>query len=208
MRRPRFDSIPVATTFRSGILVVLALGLLSAAVPMSSAAQDWEQESDEDWYQPTVSQDETKPSTNWSFRTGIGFIDDPTALQLNFEAPYALDKWVSIGPMFQMGIDDNNMIIAPTMNITVTVPDLPGEEFDRLKPFALVGMGLAYIEDDNRQNDNSSVGFLINFGVGVEVQISDKLFVGTQMMFNFLPETTLGENFFYSWQVGGLRIAF
>ncbi|MFP6656473.1 MAG: outer membrane beta-barrel protein, partial [Myxococcota bacterium] len=207
-RRRLLDSITIPNTVRSGVLVFLVLMLLSAAMPLSSAAQDWRNESDDNWYQPTVEPDRSKTSTNWSFRTGIGFIDDPNALQLNFEAPYALDEWISIGPMLQIGIDDNNTIVAPTMNFTVTIPDLPGEDFDYLKPFALAGMGLAYIEDDNRQNDNSSVGFLINFGVGVEIKISEKLFIGSQMMFNFLPETTLGENFFYSWQVGGIRIAF
>ena len=110
--------------------------------------------------------------------------------------------------MFQIGLDDNNTIVAPTLNVAVTIPDLPGDDFDAFHPYGFVGIGFAYIEDDNRRNDNSSAGFLINFGVGIEYQVSQSFFLGSQMMFNFLPEKTLDEKFFYAWQVGGARIAF
>jgi len=110
--------------------------------------------------------------------------------------------------MIQVGLDAHNTIVAPTVNLTVTVPDLQGKDWDRIKPFGYVGVGFAYIEDDNRRNDNSSAGFLVDFGFGLEYQLSERLFVGSQMTFNFLPETTLGQNFFYSWQIGGLRLAF
>lgn len=194
--------------FRIAALLCLSLAMLATAVPNPSAAQDWGNESDESWSNPTTRQDGIESSTGWSFRAGIGFIDDPTAFLLNFEAPYALDQWVSVGPMIQAGIDDNNTVVAPTVNLTVKIPDLPGEDYDRVKPFGFIGIGFAYIEDDNRRNDDSSAGFLIDFGFGLEYQVSDSLFVGSQMMFNFLPETTLGQNFFYSWQVGGVRLAF
>ena len=52
------------------------------------------------------------------------------------------------------------------------------------------------------------VVFLINFGFGLEYQLTQSLFLGSQMMFNFLPKDTLGENFFYSWQIVGARVAF
>jgi len=66
----------------------------------------------------------------------------------------------------------------------------------------------AWIEDDNRRNDDSSAGFLVNFGFGIELELTPFFFVGSQMSFNFLPERTLGQDFFYAWQVGGLRVAF
>jgi hypothetical protein len=197
--------------FRIARLLGGSLALLLTAIPTPCAAQDWGSESDESnesWSSGATIQDEAQASTGWSFRAGIGFIDDPSAFLLNFEAPYAFDRRVSVGPMIQVGLDSDNTIIAPTVNLTVTIPDLPGEAWDRVKPYGLIGIGFAYIEDDNRRNDDSSAGFLINFGIGVEYELSDHLFVGSQMMFNFLPETTLGQNFFYSWQIGGLRLAF
>ena len=197
--------------FRIARLLGGSLALLLTAIPTPCAAQDWgseSDESDESWSSDATIQDEAQASTGWSFRAGIGFIDDPSAFLLNFEAPYAFDRRVSVGPMIQVGLDSDNTIIAPTVNLTVTIPDLPGEAWDRVKPYGLIGIGFAYIEDDNRRNDDSSAGFLINFGIGLEYELSDHLFVGSQMMFNFLPETTLGQNFFYSWQIGGLRLAF
>jgi hypothetical protein len=32
--------------------------------------------------------------------------------------------------------------------------------------------------------------------------------LGSNMLFNFLPEKTAGEHFFYSWQIGTMRIRF
>jgi len=205
---------PVRVGFRASILLGLCTTILSIALPGQSVAQDWGSESEDDWSQPANSTSAQGGSggrdlpLGWSARVGIGFIDDPSAFLLNFEAPYAFDQWVSAGPMFQIGLDDNNTIVAPTLNVTVTIPHLPGEKLDRIHPFGFVGMGFAYIEDDNRRNDDSSAGFLVNFGFGVEFQVSDNVLIGSQMMFNFLPEEVLEEHFFYSWQIGGVRIAF
>jgi opacity protein-like surface antigen len=195
----------------AGLRRALCLSLALLILPSTALAQDWGEESDDGWTQSPDSESTSsggETPTGWSFRAGLGFTDDPSSLLLNLEAPYAFDQWVSAGPMFQIGIDDNNTIVAPTLNVTVTIPDLPGEDFDLIHPFGFIGMGFAVIEDDNRRNDNSSTGFLVNFGFGVEYQLSDHFFLGTEMMFNFLPEETLDEHFFYSWQVLGARFAF
>ncbi len=180
-------------------LLGLCLGIVffGMALALPSEAQDWGRQADGAWAQPAT------PTTNggllsgWSLRAGIGFIDDPTALLLNIEAPYAFDRWVSAGPMFQIGLDDNNTIVAPTANLTLTIPDLPGEDLDWIQPFVFAGIGFAYIEDDNKQNDDSSAGFLVDFGFGLEFQVSESFYLGSQMIFNFLPEETLGQDFFY-----------
>lgn len=211
-----------ATAGRARRLGILLGSLIAALLVVPPAiGQDWGRE-DDDWGPPATDRrddrDWDRYPTNggglvervpgWSFRGGIGFTADPGTLLLNFELPYAFDRWVSAGPMLQVGIDDHDLIVAPTANVIVRVPDLPGEALDRVHPYALVGIGFAVIEDDNRRGDNSSAGFLIDFGVGLEVQLSEHLYLGSQMMFNFLPEETLDEDFFYSWQVGGVRIAF
>jgi hypothetical protein len=147
-------------------------------------------------------------SPGWSLRVGVGFIDDPNAFLMNFEVPYAFDQWVFAGPMLQVGIDGNNTVVAPSLNVGVAIPNMPGEALERLRPYGFLGIGFAYLEDDNRRNNDSSTGFMVNFGFGLEYELSEHFFLGSQMMFNFLPETTLGQSFFYSWQIGGLRIAF
>ena len=209
-RAPRFQA-HLRLAWRMAVLFGLFATLSSFVLPSSGLAQDWGGESDDDWSGPANSmsgQGGNELPLGWSLRAGIGFTADPDTFLLNFEMPYAFDQWVSAGPMFQIGLDDHNTIVAPTVNVTVTVPDLPGQDYDRVHPYGFVGMGFAYLEDDNRRNDNSSTGFLINFGFGLEYQVSEKFFLGSQMMFNFLPEETLEEHFFYSWQVGGARISF
>lgn len=199
---PLFALISFCSFFSCIAIVTLA--------PRPASGQDWGTGYEDDWSVPPAAASPSKDaaSTGWSVRAGIGFTVDPGTLHLNFEIPYALDPWVSIGPMIQVGLDEHDTIVAPTANITVTVPDLPGESFDRWRPFGMVGIGFAVIEDDNRRGDNSSAGLLLNVGFGLEYQVSDHLFFGSQMMFNFLPVETLDEKFFYSWQVGGLRLAF
>jgi len=136
--------IPIAIPI--GIVTAFALGLAT----QSAFAQDWGADPSDDRYAPQAPEYSggSAARTGWSIRTGLGFTADPDTFLLNFELPYAFDRWVS------------------------------------------------------------SAGFLVNFGFGLEYQLSERFFLGSQMMFNFLPEETLDEKFFYSWQIGGLRIAF
>lgn len=199
------------------VLVCLAASALFAAP--AANAQDWGDDESGDWSEPEPAPAPTRTArprptsvrnaaAGWSFRTGIGFTADPDTFLLNFEAPYAFNEWVSAGPMMQVGLEDHYAIVAPTANLTLRVPDLPGRSFDRVHPFAFAGLGFAYIEKDRGHNDGDGVGFLIDTGVGVEYQVSEKVFLGTQMMFNFLPKETKDEGFFYAWQIAGIRFAF
>ncbi len=211
----RFPKSPTATirvfsVYSNANAIAVAIAFALGLATQSAFAQDWGADPSDDRpaSQAPVYSGGSAARTGWSARAGIGFTADPDTLLLNFELPYSFDRLVSAGPMLQVGIDGDERIIAPTANVSVTIPDLPGERFDRLHPFALIGMGFAVIEDDNRRNDNSAAGFLITVGIGVEYQISDRFYVGSQMMFNILPEETLDQNFFYSWQLGGIRITF
>ena len=197
---------PNAIAFALTVAMACALGLAT----QSAFAQDWGRDPSDDWSTPRtpVYSEEGDAHTGWSARAGIGFTADPDTLLLNFELPYAFDRLVFAGPMFQVGLNGDERIFAPTANVGVTIPDLPGEKFDRLHPFALIGMGFAVLEDDDRSKNKTSAGFLITLGIGVEYQLSDRFYLGSQMMFNILPEETLDEKFFYSWQVGGMRITF
>jgi opacity protein-like surface antigen len=213
----RFSKTPIAA-IRIGVLYLLAIPMAMAMVTafalvlatQSASAQDWGAEPSDSRSAPPAPEYSggSAARTGWSARAGIGFTADPDTLLLNFELPYSFDRWVSAGPMLQVGIDNNEMIVAPTANVTVTIPDLPGERFDRLHPYSLIGIGFAVLEDDSRRNNKTAAGFLVNFGFGLEYQLSERFYVGSQMIFNFLPEETLGEKFFYAWQVGGMRVTF
>lgn len=201
----------------TALLAFLAAALLCAA-PIANA-QDWGDESEDDWSAPQPTETRARSTaptysranpadTGWSIRSGLGFTADPTTFLLNVEAPYALDSWIAVGPMLQLGLEQDKTLVMPTANVTLKVPDLPGRDFDRVIPYGFAGIGLAYIEREKRGDDGDGTGFLITTGVGVEYQVSERVFFGSQMMFNFLPSKTQGETFIYSWQMGGIRFAF
>jgi hypothetical protein len=195
----------------TGAVLVL---LFSPGLPSPASAQDWSDASEDDWSSPPPPESSStsgwdEPTTpSWSLRAGIGFTADPTLFLMNFEVPYSFDQYISVGPMMQVGIKKDRLIVAPTANLTIKVPDLPGNDFDRFQPLFFAGMGFAVIENDDRRGDNRSAGFLINAGFGLDYHVTQRLSVGSRMIFNFLPERTLEEKFFYAWEMGGVKFAF
>ncbi|MFO0689898.1 MAG: outer membrane beta-barrel protein [Myxococcota bacterium] len=199
----------------------LGVALVALLAAPLAQAQDWGDDSSEDWSSPQPAQPSPRTTSSsgasrsrnaaagWSFQGGIGFTADPDTFLMNFEAPYAFNRWFSFGPAMQVGINDHRTIVAPTGNLRLTIPDLPGRAFDRVHPYAIAGMGFAVIDNDTNGRDNSAAtGFLIDFGAGVEYQVSEKVFLGTQMIFNVLPDQVKGEHFYFAWQLGGIRFAF
>ncbi|MAG29580.1 MAG: hypothetical protein CL908_01645 [Deltaproteobacteria bacterium] len=193
----------LARTLRAALGLTLLLYATGIALPDSSAAQDWGDPSYDSPSSPPAGDE-----IGWSLKAGFGFTHDPSTFLMNFELPYAFDRWVSAGPMIQVGVEDDITIVAPTLNVGVRLPDMPGSDFDRFHPYGFAGFGFAVIEDDDERNDQRSAGFLVDFGFGLEYQLSDHVFLNSQMMFNFLPRRTQDEKFFYAWQMAGMRIAF
>lgn len=200
---------------RSGLLSGLLAMLVVAGAPAN--AQDWGDDSNDDWAapQPAESPAPSPSSTNrpappgWSIQTGFGFTADPDTFLINLDAPYAFNDWIAFGPAMQIGFTDNRTLVSPTGNLRVTIPDLPGRAFDRVHPYGIAGMGFAVIENDNgRRDGDAAVGFLIDFGAGVEYQVSEKVFLGSQMIFNLLPAEVKREEFYFAWQVAGIRFDF
>lgn len=178
-------------------------------------AQDWG-ESEDGWSEDSEpyresnesSTSSTPVTTAWSLRAGVGFTIDPNTFLMNFEVPYRFDQYVSLGPMVQVGVEEQRLLVAPTANLTLTIPNLPGESLDRFHPNIFGGIGFAVIENDKRGGDKKSAGFLVNAGFGLDYQLSEHLSIGSRMIFNFLPERTLEQKFWYSWEVAGIRLAF
>ncbi len=205
---------------RPALLWTLLLsGLILGGVPALANAQDWGDDANDDWAapQPAESPAPTRSRSSayraappgWSIQTGIGFTADPDTFLLNLDAPYAFNDWISFGPAIQIGLESERTLVAPTANLRVTIPDLPGRAFDRVHPYGIAGMGFAVIENDNgRRDGDAAVGFLIDFGAGVEYQVSEKVFLGTQMIFNLLPGEVKREEFYFAWQIAGIRFDF
>jgi hypothetical protein len=200
---------------RATRLAVLLVGsLLVLLTPTLASAQGW---GEDDW-EPAPDQTSNtnsgagqrneSPTSPWSLRAGMGFTADPDDFLLNFELPYRFDQYVSVGPMIQVGLGERRYIVAPTANLTITIPDMPGETLDRFHPHFFGGIGFAVIENEERGGSNRGAGFLANAGVGVDYALSERVSVGSRMIFNFLPGRTLDEKFFYSWEIIGLKLDF
>ena len=204
---PGLGSVSFRRLAPAAALVVTA-ALLGLAAP-EARAQAWGGPED-DWSAGSPSGATTGPGPNtpWSFRAGLGFTADPNDFLLNFDLGYAFDRFVTVGPMMQVGVEDDRFLVAPTANLTITIPDLPGERLDRFHPFVFVGAGFAILENDDRGGDTRQTGFLVNTGWGLDYQLSDRVSVGSRMILNFLPSRTLDDEFFFTWEVGSIKLAF
>ncbi len=45
-------------------------------------------------------------------------------------------------------------------------------------------------------------------GGGIEYFVTEQFAVGSSIMFNVMPDSVIGENFFFSWQMGAARFLF
>jgi hypothetical protein len=151
--------------------------------------------------------DVAAPELLGTVRAGIGFTADPTTFLMGLKGGFYAMPRFAIGAQLQIGVSDDDVIVAPTFNVEYLF-DLPAEELDRLKPFVEGGLGFAYIHEDRRDHRDDEAGFLINFGFGLDYYVTDTIALGTSMLFNFLPDEVHDEHFFFSWQVIGARFDF
>jgi hypothetical protein len=141
-------------------------------------------------------------SPSWLLRGSVGFTLDPDTFLMGLEGDYSLTKELFLGPLVQIGVSDDHVIVAPTANLRYefALPEKP-KELKNLKPFLQVGMGFVYMHKDQKHHDRDDVGFLINPGFGVDYYLTDKFALGTNMLFNVVPGDVLDQHFFFSWQV-------
>lgn len=140
----------------------------------------------------------------WSVRAGLGFTADPSMFLMALEGDYHLFQNLAVGPLVQLAVSDDELLLAPTANAQYAF-NVPG--LDPLKPFIQGGLGFAYLNNEDC-NCNEDVGFLVNFGLGFDWFLSTNLAAGTSVLFNFLPDEVLDEDFFFSWQVATVRWVF
>jgi hypothetical protein len=145
-------------------------------------------------------------------RAGIGFTAGPGTFLTAFELPYYLTDRFSLGPLIQIGVDDRDTLVAPTLNARFA-PDFgqrkSSNDFVReLAPYLQGGIGLLYLNRDVRGGDIDDTEFLFNLGLGLDFPLTERVSVGTQMLFNVIPGSALGEKFFFSWQLATVEYRF
>jgi opacity protein-like surface antigen len=115
---------------------------------------------------------------------------------------------MSVGPLLQLGVSDDKLYFAPTLQLYVH-PRLDGV-LEPLRPYGHAGIGLAYLDKDDRRNgrDDDDVDFQFTAGLGFDYELREDLFLGTGLLFNVVPGSVVGERFIFSWQVMTFRHAF
>lgn len=202
---PRLPRLPRGHGRRSGAaasaLLSLALLAVLLAGPVAHAQTD-------PWAEPAPSRSESYVS----LRGGVGFTADPTAFMMSLGVPVALNEMFAFSPDFMISVDDDDLIVAPGVDLEVRVVgertwDSP--ELRRLTPVFRVGTGLAYIEkDQNRGADEDGTGWVLRAGMGVEYEVTDDVHLGSHVRFNILPVKAADERFFFSWDVLSMRFDF
>ncbi len=184
--------------------------LVSRPFVLASGAQEMEDRSaigtaDSDW--PFESSRAGSLEGTSALEVGGGFTLGPDTLLSTFEIDHFLTDSIAIGPLMQLGVSDDDFLFAPSLQIKA-ISQFPDAELERLQPFVGGGVGFAYIDKDGRNGGDDDVGFLFNFGFGVDYFVTDRLSIGSHALFNVLPWEVVGENSFFSWQVLTFAIHF
>ncbi|MEQ8768106.1 MAG: hypothetical protein RL885_29655 [Planctomycetota bacterium] len=143
--------------------------------------------------------DPRTPHTSAGF--GLGGTFDPDTFLITGHADFYLSDHVAIGPLLQVGVDDDYTIIAPSFTLKGSVDvETAGP---RLRPFVLGGVGFAFIEDDGRPRfkDDDDIGVMLNAGIGIDLFIAEDISIGASVIVNVLPGEVLDETLFVSLQV-------
>lgn len=145
----------------------------------------------------------------FSVQGGLGFTADPGGFLLGLEGDYRFHEDWSFAPRLRLAFDDDLTIVATTGNLRYwfDLSDLGGE-LATFSPFLQTGIGVSYIEKDDRPGDDDDTGFLVSVGGGVEARLTNELSLTSTMEFNIHPHDVLNENFFFSWEVAALRVRF
>ncbi len=148
----------------------------------------------------------TRETSPWSVRGGLGLTAGPETFLTTLEVPWEADETVSVGPLVQMGFSDDEVLFAPTLQVYLHPP--LRDDLRKFRPDASLGLGFMYLKKDTNRGNKDDAGFLIASGVGVEYELTERLWLGTSMLFDFLPERTTREHFVWGWQIVTLRAAF
>jgi hypothetical protein len=146
----------------------------------------------------------------FSLEGGIGFTAGPGSFLMGLAAPYAIDQSLSLGPRLELGFADGVVIVAPSLNARYGF-DMSGFDDDllrRLRPYLQAGAGIAYIQHKHGKGEDDGVGGLIDLGFGIEYPLSQKVSIGSGMLFHVVPGSPAGETFYFSWQMVSARLRF
>jgi hypothetical protein len=131
---------------------------------------------------------------------GLGFTESPDTVLLSGQVDFPVNEDLVVGPLLQLGLDDDETIVAPSLNLKHPFR-LDSDGYPEVRPFVQGGAGFAYLEKERRSGDDDDIGLLLNAGVGVELHLDSSTYLSSTLMLNFLPGEVMDEDVFLSWQV-------
>ena len=151
---------------------------------------------------------ESFSNRRWEFGFMMG--DDDKTDAITGYVGWHFTRNLSVGPLVEIGVADDVTLVAPTINARyfLDFSDASEAGLRRLRPYFQGGLGLTYLERGNGVARRDGVGFLLNMGVGVEYPLTKVLSLGSGLLFNIVPGSVVGEKFYYSMQVIGVRARF
>ena len=200
---------------RRSLFTLIALSLAAFGAPALAQDASWDEEPSwstpedqaRDDYRESDS-DSDRRSDSWiSVRAGLGFTGDPETFLMSVEVPFLIADMFSAGPQLRLGVSDDEVYFAPTIQAYVA-PRLEGD-LEPLRPYASFGLGLAVLDKERRSGrDEEDVDFLLSPGFGVEWMFQDGLLLGSGIQLDVIPGGVAGERFVFSWQVLTFRAEF
>ena len=175
------------TPLRSAFAIVIAAAAL--LVPATAMAQ----------------KDDSYPAIGIGGNMGFQTIGSGSGLfQLGLEMPVYLSEDLSIGPWLQVGFASETVNLLFTANTRYTFDLLENTALRQVKPYLQGGFGLAHTD----VNGAGSTDFVMNMGLGIEVPISERTAIASDLMFSPILTRSSGSNFTFSWQFLTLRYRF
>lgn len=133
---------------------------------------------------------------------GVGFTLSPTMLLFGGALDLKVDERVTAGPALHVAVDDDDFLFAPFGQVKFYPI---ADEGQNVQPFLQGGAGLAFLDRDRRGDD---WGFLLNFGGGIRYAAGDGYTLGSTVLFNFVPDEVVDEDFYFTWELIQLVVTF
>lgn len=170
----------------------------AALLTLAAGPQSWAQDT------TAPAQDTTAPAQNTMapadrtghFAFGLGFgpmlsTESGSIMGLGFTGDYFLTNELSVGPLLQVGFDNNFTQVGLTAQLKYTF-DLAANP--KVHPNLQGGLGFI-----NASNGQSQTEFLMPLGGGVDVEVTKHLFLNSTLL---LDVTGLHDDLFVSWFFG------
>ena len=150
--------------------------------------------------------------SHFSAQTGIGFYVDDNwdGFLWTADGLYHFNESWSAGIELHVGGEDDLTLLSMPFYGRYDSPGLPVDqpELSKLRFFGKTGIGFTWAEVDKRGRDKDDAGFLFMIGGGLAYPINDHFAVESAMQFNVTSNDAFEDDFYYSWEVIGLRYHF